>query len=251
MTSNARALIVAVGLAGLAGPVIQAQQPEAAVLSGLTRDLACAPASPLVKPTVRLTIAGGREPRKTLFGKGDALVIRGGASQGLKPGDEFYVRRVVDDKFTESSPGVYPISITTAGTVQVIETQADSAIATVTFGCDAIMEGDYLERFQRPMPPASPLGTVPDYAHPGRLILFAERRQIAGEGSFMVLDRGSDHGVRPGQQLTIYRPTIGGAGPVATIATATVYTVEPESSLVRIDKSIDSVYVGDLVAIHR
>ena len=51
-------------------------------------------------------------------------------------------------------------------------------------------------------------------AHPGRLILGAERRQIGGAGDFMVLDRGSDHGLRQGQQLTIFRRTVAD-GPVA------------------------------------
>jgi hypothetical protein len=252
MTSNPRALlaVLAVTVGFTASPAAQ-QPPPTALLNTLMRDLACAPASPLVKPPMRLVIAGGREPKQTIFAPGDAVIIRGGATQGLKAGDEFYVRRLVDDKFTESSPGVYPISITTAGTVQIVETQAESAVAVVTYGCDAVMQGDYLEPFQPPNPPAAQVGTTPDYAHPGHLILFAERRQIAGTGSFMVLDRGSDHGVRPGQQLTIFRQTVGGAGPIANVAWATVYTVAPESSVVRLDKSVDSVHVGDLVAIHR
>ena len=66
----------------------------------------------------------------------------------------------------------------------------------------------------------------------------------------MVLDRGSDHGLRPGQQLTIFRRTVAD-GPVATSARRRSTRVQPESSVVRIDRSIDAVYVGDLVAIHR
>lgn len=227
-----------------------AQQPQTALLSGLTRDLACAPASPLVKPTPTLTIVAGRDRRKTLFGTGDAVVIRGGTAQGMKAGDEFYVRRIVDDRFTEHKPGVYPVSITTAGMVQIVEAQTDHSIAVVTYGCDGIEEGDYLERYQRPAAPANQAATTPDYAHPGHLILGAERRQITGPGEFMVLDRGSDHGMRPGQQLTIFRQTVKD-GPVANIGTATVYTVQPESSVIRIESSLDAVYVGDLVAVHR
>ena len=66
-----------------------------------------------------------------------------------------------------------------------------------------------------------------------------------------LLDRGSDHGIKPGQLLTIFRPTIGKDGPVATIGTAKVYVVQPERSVVRIEGSVDAVNVGDLVAIHR
>jgi hypothetical protein len=216
----------------------------------VTRDAACAPASPLVRPPASLTIAGGREAGRTLFGVGDAVIIHGGSAQGLKVGDEFFVRRVVDDRFTEHKPGVYPISISAAGAVQVVETQADVSIAVVTYNCDNITQGDYLERYQRPVIPAAQTGTTPDFAHPGKLILGAERRQMGAPGNFMVVDRGSDHGLRPGQQITIFRRTIDG-GPVSTVGAATVYSVQPESSVIRIESSLDALYVGDLVAVHR
>jgi len=67
----------------------------------------------------------------------------------------------------------------------------------------------------------------------------------------MVLDRGSDHGLHVGQRLTVFRTTGGGTGPVARIAEATALVVNPENSVIRIDKTSDAVVVGDLVAIHR
>ena len=228
-----------------------AQRPEAAALSGSNHDAACAPSSPSVKPVSALTIGAGRETGKSLFGIGDAVVIRGGTAQGVKAGDEYYVRRVVDDRFSEQQPGVYRVSVHTAGAVQILEAQEDAAIATVTYACDGVMQGDFLERFERPAIPAAAVGASPDYAHPAQLILGAERRQSAAAGMFMVVDRGSDHGLRPGQQLTIFRRTLPEGGPVAMVGKATVFTVLPESSVVRIESSVDAVYVGDLVAIHR
>ena len=250
---NSEARLAAVMLVALAGGVVpaHAQQPETALLTGLTRDAACAPASPMVRPTSPLTVGAGRESRKTLFGTGEAVVIRGGTSQGVKVGDEYFVRRVVADRFTEHQPGIYPISVHTAGAVQIVEAQADASIAIITYGCDGVEQGDYLERYERPVTPSAQVGTTPDYAHPAKLILGSERRQVGGAGEFMVVDRGSDHGLRPGQQITIFRPTLPEGGPVATIGTATVFSVQPESSIVRIERSIDAVYVGDLVAIHR
>jgi hypothetical protein len=244
-----RTLAVALAVASTV-PGLSAQQPATSRLSGLTRDLACAPSSPMVKPTPALVVVGGREPRKTLFGTGDALVVRGGASQGVKAGDEFFIRRIVDDRYNEHEPGVYPVSISTAGTAQIVETQNDFSVAVVTSGCDGISDGDYLERYEPPVAPATRIGATPDYAAPARLILGAERRQTAGPGEFMVLDRGSDHGLQQGHRLTIFRRTVA-EGPVANVGTATVYAVQPESAVVRIESSVDAVYVGDLVAIHR
>ena len=244
-----RTLAVALAVASTV-PCLSAQQPATSRLSGLTRDLACAPSSPMGKPTPALVVVGGREPRKTLFGTGDALVIRGGASQGIKAGDEFFIRRIVNDRYNEGEPGVYPVSISTAGTAQIVEAQNDFSVAVITYGCDGVTDGDYLERYEPPVALSSLAGMTPDYASPARLILGAERRQIGGAGEFMVLDRGSDHGLQPGQQLTIFRRTVPD-GPIATVGAATVYAVQPGSSVVRIDRSMDAVYVGDLVAIHR
>ena len=226
-----------------------AQQP-ASQLSGLGRDLACGPSSPMVKPIPSLVVVGGREHRKTLFGTGDALVIRGGAAQGVKAGDEFFIRRVVDDRYNEHQPGVYPVSISTAGTARIVETQNDYSVALVIYGCDGVIDGDYLERYEPPVTAVTPTGTTPDYVQPARLMLGAERRQVGGPGEFMILDRGSIHGISQGQQLTIFRRTVTD-GPVANVGRATVYALESESSVVRIDSSTDAVYVGDLVAIHR
>lgn len=251
MTPSGRACAVFVGLIGLSTGLLQAQQPQASLLNGLTRDLACAPASPLVRPSSTIVVAEGREANKRLFGTGDALVIRGGTAQGLRVGDEYFVRRVVADRYTEPLKGVFPISVHTTGTVQILEAQADVSVAIVTHACDGVIEGDYLEKFEMPTPPSNQTGTTADFARPAHLILGDDRRQIASAGQFMVLDRGSDHGVRPGQKLTIFRTTLKGAGPVATIGAATVYAVQLETSVVKIESSLDAIYVGDLVAIHR
>jgi len=251
MTDMARTLAVAAGLlAGSAG-LISAQQPQSAMLRGLTHDIACAPASPLVRPVVSIVVAEGKEAQRRLFAVGDALVIRGGTSQGVRQGDEYYVRRVVPDRYSELTPGVYPISVHTAGAVQILETQAEVSVGMVTQSCDGIIDGDYLEKYEPPVAPSSEVGTTADFARPAHLILGDDRRQVGAAGQFMVLDRGSDHGLKPGHKLTIFRTTLKGAGPVATIGSATVYSVQPETSVVRIDTSLDAVYVGDLVAIHR
>jgi hypothetical protein len=67
----------------------------------------------------------------------------------------------------------------------------------------------------------------------------------------MLMDRGVDDGVRPGQLLTIYRETLNGQGPLLDVARATVLSANAKSSVVRIESSREAVYIGDLVAIHR
>ncbi len=241
----------AVAAAGL-----HAQAPASAALAGLHREVACAPAAPAAAaPGARagdpVTIVGGREMRKALFAPGDMVILGAGTAQGLRSGDEYFVRRLVEDRFADPDGGQFPSTVHTAGALQVVEVREGSAVARVTYGCDGISVGDYIERFE-PVPlPASTVGTTPDFTNPARLMLGAERRRIAGAGEFMLLDRGSEDGVQAGQGLTIFRETAGGAGAVTSVGTGQVYLVGGRTATVRIESSVDAVYVGDLVALHR
>jgi hypothetical protein len=246
-----RVIVVALLLASSAA-LSSAQQPAASArLSGIPRDVACSPESPGVAPGVALKVTGASEPLKKLFGNGDTVIVNGGTAQGVRAGDEFYARRIVDDNFTEPVPGgVKPVSIHTAGMLQIVETKDNVSTAVVTVGCDGIIAGDYLERFQAPALPPGAVGTKPDFSSPGYVILGDDRRQIGGAGEFMVIDRGTRHGVQPGQQVTIFRQATPGDH-VNTVGTATVYVARLQSATVRIDRSVDAVYVGDRIAIHR
>lgn len=248
--------ITSIGAAVVVLVIVPAVAPAQTVLRPFVRDvaaeLACGPQAAFVAPTPTLRIEGSAEVGKALFALGEAVIISGGTSQGVTPGQVYFVRRAVPDRFTTPlSGGLQVTSIHTAGWLRVLEAQADVAIGTIAHTCDGIETGDYLEPFELPVvPPASASGE-PDYSAPGHLILGDERRQIGATGSLMVLDRGTDHGLKPGQRLTIYRETIGGKGPVLRVAEATALVVNAETALVRIDSSRDAVYVGDLVALHR
>jgi hypothetical protein len=214
-------------------------------------DQRCGAEVALVVPASAMKIAGGHEPAKQLFSPGDAVVINAGSAQGVMPGQRFVVRRVIEDRFAHPTLGEATRSVHTAGWITVVEVQGDVAIAKITEACDGINQGDYLEPLVVPPPPADLIGGEPDFTHPARLVLGDERRQMGGAGSLLVMDRGTDHGVRVGQRLTLFRQTLDGKGPIAKIGDAVIVTTHPETSLIRIIASNDAVYVGDLVAIHR
>jgi hypothetical protein len=232
---------------------IPVERPTPLAVRDLPSELACGVRATATRPAATVRVGPGREHGKALFGPGDPVIIRGGTSQGLRVGQDYYVRRVTDDRFTElGSDGVPIISIRTAGWVRIVEAEAEASIASVTRACGGIQEGDYLEPFELPSVPAETANAgVPDFKNPGRLLLGDDRRQMGATGDFMVFDRGSDHGLRNGQRLTIFRETADGKGPVSRVGEATAMLVSPETTVVRIDRSIDAVYVGDLVAIHR
>jgi len=254
MTRSVRSLIQTVVTGIVLAPLSASAQVTTARVAerDRTAELACAARAVGMPPDTSIRVGAGREKGKALFGPDESLVINAGTAQGIKTGQEYYVRRVVADRFVGAAGDNVPrSSIHTAGWVRIVDAQPDSAIATVVKVCDAIEEGDYLEPFVKPETPTSEGSGEPDFANPGHLVLGDERRQMGAAGDLMVLDRGSDHGLKSGQHLTIFRTTGNGTGPIARIAEATVVVVSPETSTIRIDKTSDAVNVGDLVAIHR
>jgi hypothetical protein len=234
-----------------------AQLPVAPAARLSTRDypseLACGARASATRPDETLRIAPGRERGKFLLGPSDPIIVRGGTAEGVRVGQDYFVRRVTADRFTEAgSDGVPTLSIHTSGWIRIVQVQDHAAIATVTRACGGMQEGDYLEAFAMPeIPTAATRTGDADFAHPGRIVLGDDRRQMGASGDLMVFDRGSDHGLRKGQHLTIFRETTDGLGVIIRIGEGTAMLVSPETTIVRIDRSSDAVYVGDMVAIHR
>lgn len=228
----------------------QSQRPEAA--RAVPLDLVCGPQAALARPARTMRIAGGAERVKSLFAAGDTVLIDAGSAMGVQAGQHYVARRVIEDRFTELTAEMRPISIHTAGWVTIVEVRGDVSIARVSEACDGVVEGDYLEPLVLPAAPAVLPAGEPDYDHPARVVLADDRRQLgAGGGSLMVIDRGSDHGLKPGQRLTIFRRTLDGAGPIMTIGEAFVASTRPDNAVMRIQTSREAVQVGDLIAIHR
>jgi hypothetical protein len=227
--------------------------------------MACAPMSLPAPPNRALRVLGSYQRGRLLFDPNDALIVNAGANQGIRQGQEYYVRRVVHDRFTQWTLGYQPISIHTAGWVRIVDVQPDVSVAAVTHACDGVMYGDYLEPFVDPvLPPDAGVSGQPDFEHPARIALGDERRQTGAPGSLMVLDRGSDSGLSPGQTLTIYRspaqptpmmsyygPTLPGRGASLRVGTARVLSVQARTALIRIESSREAVYIGDFAAVHR
>jgi hypothetical protein len=217
----------------------------------LLEQISCAPTGLPLPPLAGLRVLGGYVHGRIMFGPGDAVIINAGTSQGVRKGQQYFVRRPVHDASVKQPKIGALYGIHTAGWVTVVDAKDTMAVATVTHACDGVFEGDYLEPYVNPVMPSPALGGTPDYAHPGRIVLADERRQTGYAGLVMLMNRGSEDGVRGGQTLTIYRETLNGQGPVIDVGRGTVLSVTPQSSLVRVDSSREAVYLGDLVAIHR
>lgn len=243
--------IPALLLVTAAGIQAQVQEQRPMASRAVPLDLVCGPRAALTQPAQTLRVLSGTERTKALFAPGDMIIINRGTSNGVRAGQMFYVRRVIEDRFVVKTTEAAPVSIHTAGWITVVEAQADVSVARVTEACDGVEVGDFLEPFVLPPAAGSVAAGEPDYARPAHVIMADDRRQLGGEGSLMIIDRGSDHGLRPGQRLTVYRHAVDHGGPIVKLGDAVVASTQAESSVMRIERSREAVQVGDLVAIHR
>ena len=241
-----------VAIAMMMGAVsLSAQSQRPLVSRGVALELICGAQASYVAPAPTMRVQAGTEPRKALFAAGETIIINAGTSQGIRAGQHFYVRRMVSDLLAVPAGDSRPFSIHTAGWVTIRETQADSSVAIVSEACDGISLDDFLEPLVLPAAAAEITTGEPDYARPAHVILGDERRQLGSTGSLMVIDRGSDHGLRPGQRLTLFRPATDGRGPVVKIGEAVVASTQHETSVMRIGQTTGEIQLGDLVAIYR
>jgi hypothetical protein len=229
----------------------QSPAPPAAPAPDLREKISCAPNGVPAPPLAGMRVLGGYVHGRLMYGPGDAVIINAGTTQGVQRGQQFFVRRPVTDP-VDTPPKIGAIyGVHTAGWVTIVDAKDSMAVATVTHACDAVLEGDYLEPYLDPIIPSPALDGAPDYQHPARIVLADERMQSGYPGLVMLMNRGSDDSVRAGQAATIYRETLNGQGPIIDVGRATVLSVTPQTSLVRIESSREAVYLGDLVAIHR
>jgi Carboxypeptidase regulatory-like domain len=189
----------------------------------------------------------GRE----LLGPNDLLRIDAGEKQGVADGQNLIVRRRFETGERFAPKKLQTFGEQTVGLVQIVETEADSSVAIVVYACGEISAGDAIERYV-PQPAffAVAPGT-PRFDEPARITTGEYGQQAASAGQMMVIASGIMQGVQRGQQLTIFRRAESHTGLMNIIGDGVIVAVRADSATIRIERAVDAVVVGDLVAIHR
>ena len=237
----------------LAGMPADAQS-DAPALSPIETAVGCAARVSADDPSPQaIRVIGAQDSRaRALFGPRDLLVISGGTGAGVQLGQQFFVRRA--NRFGAPSDRRWQ-GVRTLGWIRVVAVNDSAAIATIDHICDAIAQGDYLEPYTAPVVPADSDRDLssgdPDFTAMGKVLSGMEDHQTAGRGEFVLIDRGTDHGVKAGERYAIYRD-VGIAGmPLASIGETVVLSVGKTMALTRITRSIDAILSGDYVAPRR
>jgi hypothetical protein len=107
-----------------------------------------------------------------------------------------------------------------------------------------MMTGDYLAPFQpEPIRRTDAVGT-PAFDK-GMRLLFASAGQMLGSTNrLLVIGHGTREGVQIGQRLTIFRRSLGTPTPVI-LGDAVVVAVRRESATIRVERSIDVIFLGE------
>ena len=181
------------------------------------------------------------------FAQPDALVIPGGTSAGLQPGQQFFVRRLLvsadHGKPSMDSPG----TVHTAGWITVTASDGFSALARIDHACDGFLAGDYLEPFAASaMPAALAAEGAAQFSDMGRLLFGSDGRRSFANGDLIAVNRGSQHGLMAGARLSIFRDPKTG-GPLVEVGHAIVLTVGVDTATVVADRVRDALYAGDWV----
>jgi hypothetical protein len=246
--------LVAAGLAAATVPAAaqQGPVPQPSTLSPDVLALACAPTMVFEAPPTPLRIMGGQDSfARRVFQPGDLVTINAGNANGIEVGQEYYIRRVQAGRsaMTRETPGV----IRTAGWLRIYAVEdPDMALATITHACDSIETGDYLEPFTPPdVPVASEAKGKAQRGNYGRILLGTDRRSSFGVGDFLIIDRGSDHGVAPGSRFVVYRDKRQPGNFLFELGEVVAVDVKADTSTVRVTASRDALAAGDYVAIRK
>jgi hypothetical protein len=209
------------------------------------RDSICGPAKPGVKTDAFGTIRSGHSSKGNgLFVEGDQLSIDGGASTGLQVGQNFVARRA----YRTSADRDGAAGEHSAGLLQIVAVDPRAAVALVVYACDELMAGDWLAPFEpQPIRAPEPAGR-PAFDRAAKIFLTDTGQLIGAPSRLMVIDQGSDNGVRIGQRLTLFRPARRGARRPAVIGDAVVVSVRFDSATIRVQHAIDVIDLGDSAA---
>ena len=86
----------------------------------------------------------------------------------------------------------------------------------------------------------------PDFTSISHVLYGSEERRSSGAGEFMLIERGMNQDVAVGGHYAIYRDLKTAGAPLSSIGEATVVSVGPTMALIRINRSRDAVFSGDL-----
>ena len=213
-----------------------------------------------------LRITGNQRSERAFLAEGETLYIRGGSEQGVKEGDRFVILKTVATKLINPRGGKKPMGdvIQQIGVVRVVTPMAKGSVGIIERCMDSVEVGNRLVRFTEPANIPLQLRTdttdpVKVEANPAVVVFARDSRQDTSSGDELIIDRGSNSGLKVGDVLLAARVKSFPVGEndnkkVQAKETTThflgqvmVVRVEPSSATCRVLRSQEEIRMGDLI----
>jgi hypothetical protein len=226
--------------------------PGTANLPADVVSLACAPTLTYDAPAESLRIAGGQESvRHTIHAPGDLVTINAGTRSGITVGQEFFTRRPLP-----AQPGrisrTNPATVRTTGWIRVWAVDEDMSLATITHACETVDVDDYLVPFALPTvsTPSSATGK-PERDNYANVLSGQDRRTAFGQNDYLLIDRGSRHGVTLGARFVLYHDKKAAGEFLFEIGEGVAVDVNADTSTLHVVRAIDAITAGDYAGMRK
>jgi hypothetical protein len=236
--------------AAIAAPLAAAQTGRDAYIP--QRDeVACAPTLAYAEPATPLRLVGTTDVvTRLVYAPGQTVIVGNVENQGVATGQLYFVRRI-PRRFGGPRPAAdRPAGVHTAGWIRILAVSGHTATATVVRACDGLLPGDYLEPYLAPLVPRRTAGP-PRMDDMATLLTGDEERALAVTHDPILVDRGAEQGLRPGDTFVVFRVKRAEDTPAAELGEGIVLTVLQSTATVQITRSRDAVMSGDRVAFRR
>ena len=158
------------------------------------------------------TLTANRREERRFLGEGDTVYMNGGSEQGVRVGDRFLILKTVIRKLEHPTAPKRRLGdvVQQVGVIRVVTPQSKGSVAIIERCMDTVEVGDHLVRFTEPA--TLPIQLRTDTGDPVKvaadapLVIFARdaRRHTAG-GDMVIVDRGSNDGLKVGSVLLAVR----------------------------------------------
>jgi Carboxypeptidase regulatory-like domain len=233
-------------VASTASAPVAPPRPVAQPIPVHDRASICGPAKPAALPESFGTIQSGRlDGARDLYTKDDEVLIDGGTADGLEAGQNVVVRRRF--RVREAS-GDAIVGEHTAGVLQIVTADERTSSAVVVYACDELRKGDFLASFKpEPLRTPEPAG-IPSFDEAAKILFGDAGEMLGAPGRLMVIDRGSDRGLRVGQRVTLFRRTRQTGNTPSLVGDAVIVAIRGDSATIRVEGVSDAVSAGDWAA---
>ena len=169
-------------------------------------------------PDATRLVSGEQSTYKITFARGDYVYINRGQDKGVRVGDRFSVVRPDFDPAgvdwfkwqTKLSKAMGTLYID-AGQIRVVNVQAKTSVAEVSFSCDYMQRGDIVLPYEdRPAPVLKDTGTFDHFApvsgKPVAMVVQTrDYQQSSGTGTTIYINLGTNKSVKVGDYFRIFR----------------------------------------------